>query len=105
MSLRYWLWLTTVKGLSLRSQTGLVRHFGSPEAVYLADREALEQADCLTAQELSLLERRDLREADRVLEACRRLNLGILTMQDAAYPQRLRAIESTIRIGSSFRSV
>ena len=91
--LRYWIWLSTVPGLSLRGQLRLLDRFPTPEAVYLADRRALEDSGTLTRKELDALEMRDLSQADKVLEDCRRKGIGILTMQDAAYPQRLRAID------------
>ena len=36
-SLKYWLWLTTRKGLSNVGVLGLLDHFGTPEAAYFAD--------------------------------------------------------------------
>ena len=92
--LRYWIWLTTVDGLSLRTQLRLLDHFESPEAVYLADDTALKQVEGINRWELEALETRNLRRANQVLERCRREHIGILTLQDAAYPQRLRAIET-----------
>lgn len=92
--LRYWVWLSTLPGLSSRGQLQLIEHFGSPEAVFLSDRSALEQLEGLTERELTVLSRRDLRRADDVLEDCRKHQIGILTLQDAAYPQRLRAIDT-----------
>lgn len=92
--LRYWLWLTTLPGLSLRGQLQLIDHFGTPEAVFLADKGALKEMGGLTQREMTALSRRDLRLADNVLEDCRKHQIGILTIQDAAYPQRLRAIDT-----------
>ena len=34
---RYWIWLSTRKYLSGRDKRSLLEHFGTPEAVYLAD--------------------------------------------------------------------
>lgn len=90
--LRYWIWLTTLPGLTLKGQLRLIAHFGDPEAVFLSDSEALRQVPDLTCRELESLKRRDLRRADGVLEDCQRHQIGILTIQDAAYPQRLKAI-------------
>ena len=90
--LRYWIWLTTIHGLSLRTQHTLIRCFGGPEEVFLADRERLEASGILSGKELDTLDRRDLRQADQVLEDCRKGGYSILTIQDAAYPQRLKAI-------------
>lgn len=92
--LRYWIWLTTLQGLSLRGQLHLIERFGTPEAVFLADAGALAQVEELTARERDVLVRRDLRRADGVLEDCQKSQVGILTIQDAAYPQRLRYIDT-----------
>ena len=92
--LRYWIWLTNIPGLSLTSQLRLIRGFEGPEEVFLADREALGRVGGLNRQELDALEKQDLRRADQVLEDCARLQIRILTMQDAAYPRRLLSIEN-----------
>ena len=39
--LKYWLWLTTRKGLAPREQLAVLRHFGTPEAAYCAEKDAL----------------------------------------------------------------
>ncbi len=91
--LRYWIWLTTMQGVSLRAQLGLLREFDTPEAVFLSDEVALDRVEGLTQREKQTILRRDLRLADLVLEDCRREKIRLLTIQDAAYPQRLRAIE------------
>lgn len=90
--IRYWIWLTTIPDLSVRAQLRLLDAFDSPKEVFLADQEALDQVEGLTQRERQQLKRRDLRRADRVLEDCRQERIHILTMQDAAYPMRLRAI-------------
>jgi DNA processing protein len=92
--LRYWIWLTTVNGLANRAQLLLLDHFGSPEAVFLADHEAVRQVPGLTEREAASLEYRDLRRANQVLEDCRQKQINVLTLQDAGYPQRLRTIEN-----------
>ena len=70
----------------------ILEYFGTPEAVYFADPV---EYDALT--ELPELVRQELKEksldgAERILEQCARLNLAILTVQDTAYPERLRQI-------------
>ena len=51
--LKYWLWLTERPGLTSQVRLALLRHFGTPEAVYYADPEELlltEIRDLLKAQ-------------------------------------------------------
>jgi len=38
------------------------------------------------------LQRKDLAQADKILEDCERLNLTVMTLQDANYPERLRQL-------------
>jgi DNA processing protein len=92
--LRYWLWLSTLPGLTLRGQRNVLQHFGSPEEAYLSDETAAAQVDGLSGREQQALGQKDLGLADRVLEDCRRLGIGLMTYQDALYPQRLKNIDT-----------
>ena len=40
-ALKYWVWLTTLPGLTDHSKLLLLQHFSSPEDIYYADEEAL----------------------------------------------------------------
>ena len=89
--LKYWLWLTTRKGLGPRSAYLVARHFSSPQAAYFADPKAYEAIDGL--RNPSALLDKDLREPEKILRECYEKGISILTMQDAAYPQRLLAVD------------
>lgn len=89
----YWIWLTTLSGLTPQSQLRLIEHFGSPEAVFRAAPEAFRRIEGVQKKELYALQFRDLRRAETVLENCRRMHISIITMEDAGYPQRLRHID------------
>ena len=91
-ALKYWVWLTTLPGLTDSSKTLLMEHFSSPEDVYYAREEALWQVDGLKKEQAALLENKSLAMADRVLADCARKNIFIVTMADALYPERLRNI-------------
>lgn len=91
--LRYWIWLSSLPGLSLKSQLRVLRHFGSPEDAFLSDKEGLNMVEGLTEKERKALLVKDLRLADQVLEDCGKENIHILTYQDAMYPQRLKNID------------
>ncbi len=90
--LKYWLWLAELPGLRNPSKLALLRHFGSPEDIFFADREELLLAEDVPAAQAELALNRDLSAADRILADCQRLNLRILTIQDAEYPRRLKNI-------------
>ena len=39
--LKYWLWLTNLRGLRNQTRLALLRHFGTPEDIYYADEGEL----------------------------------------------------------------
>lgn len=90
--LKYWLWLAELPGLGNQARLALLRHFGSPEGIFYADEEELLLAEEVPAKQARLALNRDLSAANRILADCQRLNIRILTIQDAEYPDRLRNI-------------
>ena len=91
-SIRYWVWLSSVSAANPRARFALAEHYGDAEKAFHAPSGELKSIQGLSAFEAEQFERRDLREADRILETCRRENISILTIADTAYPQRLRNI-------------
>jgi len=90
--LKYWLWLTNLRGLSNQTRLALLRHFGTPEDIYYADEGEILLTEGITRQQAALLADHDLTAANRILADCQRLNINLLTLQDAAYPSRLKNI-------------
>ena len=91
-ALKYWLWLAELRGLSNQTRLALLNHFGTPEDVFYADAGEILLTEGITREQAACLENRDLSAADRILADCQRLNLRILTIQDAGYPGRLQNI-------------
>jgi len=90
--LKYWLWLAELPGLNNQSRLALLRHFGSPEDIFFADREELLLAEDVPANQAELALNHELAAADSILADCERLGQRVMTIQDAEYPQRLRNI-------------
>lgn len=90
--LKYWVWLAELPRLKGPFRLALLRHFGSPEDIFFADREELLLAEDVPPGQAELALNRDLSAADRILADCQRLGQRILTIQDAEYPQRLQNI-------------
>lgn len=90
-ALKYWIWLTTRRGIAPLQTFRLLDHFGTPEAVYFADREEYRLSGLTEWQQRALLDK-SLDGAERILGDCDRLGIRILTIQDAEYPERLRQI-------------
>ena len=88
--LKYWIWLSTREGVNNVQSMALLSRFGSAEAVYQADEDAL-KASPDDRVPPSLLNK-DLVGAEIILQQCYQKSIHIMTIQDASYPGRLRAI-------------
>ena len=91
-ALKYWVWLTNVPGLTNRSRWLLLDHFQSPEEIYYAQEEQLLLVEGMTTEQAALLRQKSLQRADEILAECAAKDIFIVTVQDAAYPSRLRNI-------------
>lgn len=91
-ALKYWLWLSSMRGLGQTRAAALLDALGSPENIYFAREGEWKEAAELPEQALAELRERSTDRAERILELCDRTNTRILTMQDAPYPERLRAL-------------
>ena len=90
-TLKYWVWFAERRGLRPDTRGALLERFGNPQGVYFAGEKELQE---LSLRETELLSLRDksTESAERILERCTELDVRILTLQDAAYPNRLRNI-------------
>lgn len=91
-NLKYWLWLTGRSGLKGQRLNRVLEYFGSPESAYFADAGEYELIGDLPGSTRRSLCDKSLAGADKILGDCDRLGVHIMTMQDANYPERLRAI-------------
>lgn len=91
-NLKYWIWLAGRKGLAGQNGMRVLNHFGSPERAYFSDLEEYRMIEGLSESVLQSLADKSLAGADRILGDCDRLGIRVLTLQDAAYPERLSAI-------------
>lgn len=91
-ALKYWIWLTALPGVPNRTKLRLLEQFASPENIYYAAPEELALTPEIKRSHLAALENKSLAAAEQVLDACGERQIRILTMQDAAYPERLKNI-------------
>jgi len=91
-ALKYWLWLTQLRGLRNQTRLALLRHFGTPEDVFYADAGEILLTEGMTREQAAILEDHKLDAANQILADCQRLGFRILTIQDAEYPSRLKNI-------------
>ena len=90
MSLVHWIWFAE-KRLSHRTEKALLEWKNDPANVFYAQRDELEKMG-IAGEELAKLLDKDLRGAENIIGRCAEKNVSIITLQDAAYPQRLKNI-------------
>ena len=91
-ALKYWIWLSELRGLRRQTRVALAQHFETPEELYYADPGEVLLTEGITREEIAALQNKDLRRSEEILEVCERQDYRILTIADAAYPRRLRNI-------------
>ena len=92
-SLSYWAWLSSLTSVSAASKAALLAHFGDAENVYRASETELKIAvPGLKKTELAELTFHELDNAREILRQCERQHLQPVTLNDSAYPRRLRNI-------------
>ena len=91
-ALKYWIWLSELRGLRRQTRVALAQHFETPEELYYADPGEVLLTEGITREEIAVLQNKDLRRSEEILEVCERQDYRILTIADAAYPRRLRNI-------------
>ena len=88
-----YVWLSLRRGLGPRAAAEALRAFGSPDALYAADRKTLAAAPCgLCKAQVDALCDKDTAEAEQIIGECAERGIQIITAGDSAYPDRLRAI-------------
>lgn len=91
-AIKYWLWLSAQTNVSPKARAALVDYYGGAEEAFLAPSGSFYHVPGVSSTEAARLEERDLSRVDAILSACKDCGIGIVTMQDAAYPARLRNI-------------
>lgn len=89
--LEYWIWLAHFSGITEQQKRLLLAYFGSPEAVYYAGDE-LREVEGIAEQTVEELQTKNLTEARKILDTCAKEEIRILTLEDKAYPSRLKNI-------------
>lgn len=91
-SLVYYLWLTKIGGIGPVTQHALLDELNTPEAVYHASEEQLLRTGMTENRIRLILEARNLDDAGRALEQCRKQGIFLMTHRDEIYPKELRSI-------------
>ena len=89
--LKYWVWLSSIDNVRARVRLQLLEELGAPDKVFFAEGGELRDFDLRPEERAALADKR-LDRAMKILERCHMENISILTLNDAAYPMRLRNI-------------
>ena len=91
-NLIYWIWLSEVLGHASITANTVLKYFRDPERVWLADREELESCNIEWRGKLESLLDKDLTRSEGILDYCEKNSVGIMTLDDCFYPERLKAL-------------
>ncbi|MFH0809210.1 MAG: DNA-processing protein DprA [Pseudomonadota bacterium] len=89
---RYWLALRRVPGVGAVTYRKLVEHFGNPKAIFEAEAAELRAAGVREAAVEGLAAFDAWQDVERQMELLERHQIGILTLWDETYPERLASI-------------
>lgn len=87
----HWLWFATREHLSDWEKVTLLQHFQDPEDIYYADAGAYEAVG-IPISAFEALQDKTLDAAEQILAECTHKDIRICTLQDAAYPAKLKNI-------------
>ena len=91
-SLKYWVWLSTCKGIGLIRTKELLEHFGTPENIFHAGRRDFLDISGIRQKEVEQLMSKDMSHVNEILTACNVTGCRMITLFDSQYPDRLRNI-------------
>ena len=86
------IWLSLRCRVADKTVRELLKYYGSPYDLYAADDMEIGGMPCGQTLKEALRDK-DLAEAQRILEACKRKNIGILFWQEEDYPVSLQSLE------------
>jgi DNA processing protein len=90
---KYWVWLSTIKGVGPVTAKRLLNHFHAPERIYYAaKKELLEVENIGEATSEKIISSRSLSCATDIIENCRKHNINILCLDDPLYPDIVKNI-------------
>ena len=91
-ALKYWIWLSSLEGVGVRAKAAVIRRFGDAESAFFSPAGSFAGTEGVSPSEAAALEKRELGRVSEILGDCEAQGLSIVTMQDALYPKRLKAI-------------
>lgn len=84
----YWIWLQLCLGSGAKVDEGIA-YFGNPKAVFDAKHEQLVYSGAFTPAQIGKLSDKSLAKAEKVITECEDIGCGIITPDNAKYPEAL----------------
>lgn len=88
----YWIWLSCACTPDSSTFEKLIACFDGPEEIYAADEDTLRRAVGSKCADFTALNDKDLSGAKEMLDFCLKKKIGLLTRDDARFPNSLRDI-------------
>ena len=89
--LLYWIWFAQLANISNREKQLLLERYSDPQYIYDLDAKTL-AADGIPENIIGALANKDFTEVEKIVNVCRRKDIGIRCLQDNDYPRCLRNI-------------
>ncbi|MBZ5515420.1 MAG: DNA-processing protein DprA [Acidobacteriia bacterium] len=90
--MQYWLGLTRIEGLGVRTAHALVEHFGSAQAAYMASLTELEACGIPAHIAQAVFAQTGLKEAEKEMAAAAKAQCQLLAYDSPDYPPLLRQL-------------
>ncbi len=90
-ALKYWIWLADAQ-VSPNTKSALLRRYGDAQRAFFAPTGEISATEGVSSADAERLEARDLTESARIIAECEKAEIEIITIEDRAYPARLKNI-------------
>lgn len=87
----YWIWLTNISGVGIKTQHILLNSFGHPRNIYEAEIAVLLETGVGKNRCESIVNARGLERAIRINRECERLGIKTITREDTFYSDKHRS--------------
>jgi DNA processing protein len=91
-SLQFWIAVTRIEGLGVRGTHKLIKHFGSPQAAYMASLTELESCGVPARVAQAIFGQAGMKDAEREAEAVAKAECQLIAYDSVAYPPLLKQI-------------
>lgn len=91
-TLKYWVWLSSLRGIGAITALKLLNAFETPEKIFFALEEDYRRTEGVSSADIRALMNKNLVSAKEIIARCEENDYRIITLNDAEYPERLKNI-------------